>query len=250
MQITKIKKIGKKYKIIIDNQKEIKTYDDVIINNKLLYQKNINPTTINKINNDTAYYDIYYKLVNYITKKLRSEKEIIEYIDKNKVTSKDKKEVIKKLKEIGLINDTNFLKAYIADKINLSTDGPYKIKRNLLQHNISEELIDLELNKISDEVINKKIDKLIDKKIKNSKYSGYVLKQKVINDLVNLGYDNKKIIEIYDSKNISNDINKEYNKLYNKYKNKYSGYNLDNMIKKKLYNLGFTIDQINNRDYF
>ena len=39
MKINKIKKNGKKYKIILDNGLEIKTFDDVIINNNLLYNK-------------------------------------------------------------------------------------------------------------------------------------------------------------------------------------------------------------------
>ena len=39
MNIEKIKKVGKKYKILLENGDEIKTYDDVIINYGLLYKK-------------------------------------------------------------------------------------------------------------------------------------------------------------------------------------------------------------------
>ena len=102
MKISKIKKTGKKYKILFDNDEVITTYDDVIINNSLLFDKNIDNDLLNKINNDTSYYDIYYKTVNYITKKLRSEKEINEFIDKNNVSTKEKKLVIEKLKSLNL----------------------------------------------------------------------------------------------------------------------------------------------------
>lgn len=248
MKIEKIKKTGKKYKILLSDGSEIKTYDDVILNYGLLYHKTIDNDLLNKINNDNNYYEIYYKTVNYITKRLRSEKEINEYIDKNNVTKKDKEKLINKLKEINLINDINFTRAYIADKINLSNIGLDKIKSELLNHNIPSELIDLELSKVDNSLIEEKLKKLIDKKIKNSKYTGYKLKFKVVNELINLGYDKNQILEIYDNISVNNteNIKNEYNKLYKKLSVKYQDKELERKIKTKLYNRGFSIDEINN----
>ena len=244
MKIEKIKKNGKKYIIILDNGLEIKTFDDVIINNGLLYNKIIDDNLLDKINKENDYYNIYYKVVNYISKKLRSEKEIIDFLDKNNILDKNK--IINKLKSINLINDLNFAKAYISDRINLSNDGIYKIKNDLLKHNIDLGIIDNELSKIDDEIINKKIEKLINKKIKNSKYTGFKLKYKVVNELINLGYDKSKISEIYDNLDIKNDdlIIKEYNKLYNQLSKKYQGKELEYKINVKLYNKGFTKEEI------
>ena len=247
MKIEKIKKTGKKYKILLSDGSEIKTYDDVILNYGLLYHKNIDSDLLNKINNDNNYYEIYYKTVNYITKRLRSEKEINEYIDKNKVTNKDKEKLVKKLKENNLINDLNFAKAYIADKINLSNIGLDKIRNDLLMHNISVEIIDSELAKVDNNLIKEKLKKLIAKKIKNSKYTGYKLKFKIVNELINLGYDKDDILEIYDNISVDNteNIKKEYDKLYKKLSNKYQNKDLGRMIKSKLYNRGFSIEEIN-----
>ena len=36
MKITKVKKVGKKYKLVFDNEDVLTTYDDVIIENHLL----------------------------------------------------------------------------------------------------------------------------------------------------------------------------------------------------------------------
>lgn len=247
MKIEKIKKTGKKYKILLSDGSEIKTYDDVILNYGLLYHKTIDSDLLNKINNDNNYYEIYYKTVNYITKRLRSEKEINEYIDKNKVTNKDKEKLVKKLKENNLINDLNFAKAYIADKINLSNIGLDKIRNDLLMHNISVEIIDSELAKVDNNLIKEKLKKLIAKKIKNSKYTGYKLKFKIVNELINLGYDKDDILEIYDNISVDNteNIKKEYDKLYKKLSNKYQNKDLERMIKSKLYNRGFSIEEIN-----
>lgn len=243
MKIDKIKKTGKKYKIILEDGTEIKTFDDVIINYNLLYHKNIDDTLLNKIIKDNAYYEVYNKVLNLISKKIRSEKEINEFLNKYDV---DKDKIINKLKSINLINDKLFAKAYISDKINLSNEGIDKIKNDLLKHNIDLNIILEELSKVDDELIDKKIIKLINKKVKNSKYTGYKLKYKIVNELINLGYDKYKIIEIYDSLGIKSDnsINKEYDKLYKQLNKKYSGKELEYKINTKLYNKGYTKEEI------
>jgi len=248
MKIEKIKKVGNKYKIVFEDNSVLKTYDDVIINNGLLYNKNIESDALNELNKETSYYDIYYKAVNYITKKLRSEKEIKEYLEKNNATEEDKKNVIKKLKEVGLLNDYQFVKAYISDRIHLSNDGPDKIKKELLSHDISYDVVEEEIEKIDKNLVMEKLTKLINKKITNTKYSGYVLRQKINNDFINLGYGKDMINEIFDNMEINKTslLKKEYDKLYKKLSLKYSGKELENKIKSKLYQKGFTMDEINN----
>ena len=245
MKINKIKKQGKKYKIILEDGSEIKTFDDIIIKYNLLYHKTIDSILLEKIIKDNEYYEVYNKVLNLISKKIRSEKEINEFLDKYDV---DKNKIITKLKSINLINDKLFAKAYISDKINLSNEGIDKIKNDLLKHNIDLNIIEEELSKIDEDLIDKKIIKLINKRTKNSKYTGIKLKYKIVNELINLGYDKYKIIEIYDSLDIKNDnlIVKEYNKLYKQLSKKYSSKELEYKINAKLYNKGFTSEEINN----
>lgn len=246
MKIDKIKKTGHKYQIIFSDNTILKTYDDVILNNALLYHQDVDSELLNKLNNETSYYDIYYKAVNYISKRLRSEKEICTYIDKCNATPKEKNMVIKKLKEIGLINDVAFAKAYTADRINLSSDGPLKIKKYLLDFNISEDAADDIINSIDKDIVLNKLSKLISKKVQSSKYSGYVLKQKIVNDFINLGYDREMINDVFASINIdkTNLLKKEYAKIYKKLNGKYSDYELQSRIKNKLYQKGFTKEEI------
>jgi len=89
---------------------------------------------------------------------------------------------------------------------------------------------------------------LIVKKINsNHKYSNQYLRQKLINDMVNLGYSRDSIIDIID-KNLLNDsdiVKKEFNKIYINLKKKYSGVDLNLKLKQKLISKGFEIDVIN-----
>ena len=245
MKIDKIKKSGTKYKILLDDGKEIKTYDDVIINHGLLYNKTIDSETLNKINNDNNYYEAYYKAVNYITKKLRSEKEIAIYLNNYNVNVKDQEKIIKKLKEINLINDFNFTQAYIADRLNLSNDGPDKIKNTLINHEIDPQIIAEQLIKIDQKIIDDRILKIIAKKTKSTKYCGYKLKAKLLNELISMGYNKNDIIRLLDEIDTTKSITEEYQKIYQKLSKKYEGKELIYNIKRKLYSEGFSTEEIN-----
>ena len=80
MQINKFKKIGNnKYKIIFDNT-ELVLYEDIILKYDLLIKKEVNEKLIDEIINENNYYSAYDKSLSYIESKLRTKKEIIEYL--------------------------------------------------------------------------------------------------------------------------------------------------------------------------
>lgn len=249
MNINKIIKMkNNKYKIIIDGESII-TYDNVILDNDLLYKKDIDNELLKKIIIGTNYYDIYNKTVKYILKRRRSENEINKYLNKFDISDNDKNSIINKLKDINLINDKEYCKAYINDKLYLSKDGIDKIKNNLLNENISSDIIDEELKNIDKEIFNERLEKLIIKKINsNKKYSNNYLKQKILNEFINLGYKKENIINIIENNIIFDDevLKKEFDKVYNKLKLKYNGYELENKVKQKLIQKGFGIGEINN----
>ena len=249
VKIEKIKKTKSgKYKIKIDG-KDIITYDDVILKNKLLYQKEIDNETYKQIGIDSIYYDNYHKALNYILRKLRSELEVRLYLEELGTSNQDTEKIIKRLKEFGFINDLVYTKAYISDSIYLKNDGPKKIKQYLLSQEIDEFVIDEELNLIEREVIYDKLEKLIVKKLKGDrKNSAYQLRQKIIIEMVNLGYDKDMILEILVNYDIDDrdKMAKEYDKLYIKYSRKFHDYELIKKIKDKLYAKGFDIHDIEN----
>lgn len=247
MKIEKIKKSGSKYKITLDNGEVINTFDDVILKNNLLFDKDVDSKLLEKINTDTGYYESYNKVLKMIGRRLRSEFEIKEYLEKSMVTKDDQLKIIETLKRIGLINDYNFARAYTNDKINLSLDGPYKIAKNLEHHQIDETVINEVLGSISEEIIDEHLNKIISKKVKaNKKYSGYVFKQKLTMYLINLGYDRADINRNLEHLVLDNNMaDREMEKLYKKLSLKYSGDELFLKLKNKLYGKGFKIEEIN-----
>lgn len=248
MKINKFKKVGlNKYKIYSDNG-VLTIYEDVILKYNLLYKKEIDDTLLEKINMDNYKASIYDSALKYIGVRMRSEKEVKEYLLKKGFSLKDIDNTIVKLLSNGLLNDTNFAKSYINDKLYLTNNGPDKIKCELIKLGVEESIIDTLLKEIDNKLLNDKLCKIIDKEIKlNSKLPIIKLKNKIINRCINLGYKIDSINEILSNINIcsNSDIKKDYDKLYSKYKDKYDSYKLKSYLKGKLYQKGYTIDEIN-----
>ena len=245
MKIIKYKKIKNKYRVYFDNE-EVDLYEEIILKYNLLLKKEIDSKLLEEIKESNKNEEAYEKALNYINVKMRSRNELEKYLSKKEYDDLLIKNTIKRLENIGLINDELYIKSYISDKINLTNDGPNKIRYALINSGMNDNLVDKYIEKIDEQEVRDKLDRLIDKKISTIKNcSGNVLKYKLINYFNTLGYSKYMIEDILDSKDLKNNNGeKEYIKLYNKYSKKYSGYELDSIIKQKLYQKGFDINEI------
>lgn len=249
MKINKYKKISSnKYKVFFDNY-TITLYEDVILKYNLLYKKEIDNDLLIQINKDNYNASIYDSAIKYIGIRMRSKKEIYEYLLKKKYEVKDINNTMNKLINNNLINDSLFAKCFINDKLNLTNDGLNKIKLDLSKLGVEESIINSSCLLIDKDVIINKLEKIINKEIKlNNKLPITKLKNKIISRCINLGYSYDDINNIINNINLksNSDIKNEYDKLYKKYSTKYEGYKLNEVIKSKLYAKGYTIDEINN----
>lgn len=249
MKIKKIKKLShNKYKIEFDDAESIITYDNVILANNILLKKEIDSDLYINIQKEKGYYDIYNKVVKYIVTKLRSEKEIREYLKKYTEESSLIDKIVKQLYDEGMLNDERYIRAFIEDKINLTLWGPLKIERELISLDMDEQLIKKYLDKYEINIFKEKIKKIVDKKVKlNKNTSSYILKQKIERYLYELGYPRELIKESIGNVKVdeSTMIEAEISKLYKKLSKKYSGNELKYQIKNKLYQKGFDLDNIN-----
>lgn len=194
MKIIKYEKKGNNnYKIYLDNDKKIIINEDVILKHKLLYKKEIDEFLLEKILQDNNNYDIYNKCVKYIGVRLRSTNEIKEYMQRKNVDNNLIEETIEKLKKHKLLDDEIFTKAFIKDKLNFTTMGPYRIELELKKHKIDNNIIYKYINDIDYNLLEEKINKQITKLIKSNKNKPN-LKNKIYNNLINLGYSSELIL--------------------------------------------------------
>ena len=245
MEIKKYKKDkNNTYKVYIDDE-VITLYDDVIIKYNLLINKIIDKDKFNEITTYNDFLDGYYKSIKYINKKLRTEVEIRKYLSKLEIRTNEIDKIIKLLYKDGYLNKEIYLKAYINDGYNLTSNGPEKIKKDLISLGYSDEEIVDYLYKLD---WNIRIEKILNKKIKqNHRLSNNNLKTKLLNDIIKLGYEKEDILFYLEKLELDSDediLIHEYNKIKNKYISKYEGNELEYKIINYLYKKGFNIEDI------
>lgn len=198
MQIIKYELINKnKYNVYLSNGEVITLSEKVITENELLLKKEIDSDLYNKVNKENRIYDLVDVSINYISIRLRSIREVRDYLLKKKASVDEIDLVIEKLINANYLDDDRFAKAYIKDKINFTNYGDYKIKMELQRLGVSSSIIENNILLIDDEIIESRIRKIIEKDIKsNKKYSGINLKNKIYNHLLSQGYSKEKVISI------------------------------------------------------
>ncbi len=240
MKIKKYKKVGKnKYKVILENEEELVLYEDIILKQELLLKREIED--IKQIEKENNQYELYDKVISLISKRIRCEKEIRNYLKKYTNDLEEIENIIKKLYEDGLLNKELFMKSYLHDKMSFTNDGPLKIKKNLIDFGFNNFEIEDLLIEFNQDLQKEKIKKYIEKNLKSNKKSLYIFKQKMLLNLINLGYEKDDIIKFLDKVSIEEENlkEKEIEKIKKKYSKKYEGIDLDRIIKQKLYEKGF-----------
>lgn len=119
--------------------------------------------------------------VKYASSKLKTEKQIRDYLYKKEFKKATILPVIEKLKEYGVIDDKIYMESYIKSNPNFSKN---KLKQKLIMSGISKDLIDDKLNDLEDEdscLTNAK--KFLKNKIMDQK-----TREKLIRRLTYLGY--------------------------------------------------------------
>lgn len=195
MKILKYKKNRETYRVFLSTGEVVDLYDEVIIKYNLLYKKELTEECLNEIKNFNDYVMAYNMALKNLSVRIRAESEVRSYLSRKKYSSDVINYVIDRLVSNGLINDANFTKAFIHDKLCFTSLGEYRIKDELNKLKIDSETVNLFLEEISDDVWNERIDTLIKKYLaKKTKYTKDVLKNKAYVYLVNLGYSKYLVI--------------------------------------------------------
>lgn len=249
MKIISIKKVSSaKYKLTLVNGDTLTLNDQVIIDNNLLFRKDISESEKTKIIHENEYYNVYNKVLKYIMTKLRSRGEIITYLLKYELSNHERELILEKLEHLNFINDLKYARCFVLDKLNFTNDGPNKIKRSLEDAKVDLKYINEALELIKLDELEHNVVKYIEKKKRNNhRYSNLMLKNKLMIDLIQLGYDRDFIVEVLNKVTFPPNgiINNEYMKIEHQLSKKYSGKELMYKIREKLYKAGFTSDEIN-----
>lgn len=244
MKIQGYKYLGNsKYKVIINNE-EYTLYEDVILKYDLLI-KDVNEKDLAKFLEENKRYEAYYVALKYIKTKLRTRKEIEEYLSKKDYNDFDIDYAVARLEQEKYIDERVYAKSYILDAINLKNIGPNKIVMELTNLGIDKNIVLDELSIFTNYIEEEKVYKYIEKSIKNNhNKSSYILKNKIKQNLINLGYNPNIINKYLNEYNIDDNkiYQKELEKVKSKLSKKYTGKELEYKIKQNMYRKGFKVE--------
>lgn len=193
----------------------------------------------------------YNLAVHYLSRRMRSQKEIAEYLEQKQMEEPVINEVLHKLTGQNYINDEEYAFAYVRTQMNTTDKGPEVIKTELKEKGIQGELLDRALREFTFDTQIEKASLIAEKFFKkNTKDSQRVTKQKLENLLLRKGYLYAVIhIALEESKgNKSSDDEMEAlrshgEKAHRKY-SKYSGFEYEQKMKQSLFRKGFSIELI------
>lgn len=248
LKIIKYKKSAKGiYKVELDDGRVLALYEDVILKFDLLLKKEILEEELKSINDYNLECDVYYVALNSIKARFKSTYDLKEFLRKKEYPLELINKAVEKLLKQGYLNDRSYARSYINNQIITTSKGPLKIEKELLDKKIDINIIKEEIECFAEDCQLEKINKIINRGLKSNRTrGGFVLKQKICNDLKLLGYDGYLINKVIDNYSFDNDNNiakKEYEKLYRRLSRKYSGSELESKIREKLYQKGLKYEK-------
>ena len=147
------------YKVLFDNDMEFQFYEDVILEHQLLMKKEITEKDLQSIQEANLAYDVYYQALKSLKSRFKSVYEMKLWLLKKEYPEDLINQAIQKLKSQGYLNDELYAKSYLNEQMMTTSNGPYKIRRSLLEKKISEDIIDEVLENYGEEEQRSKINK-------------------------------------------------------------------------------------------
>ncbi len=211
-QIEPQKKNSHRFNIYLDGQFAFGADEDTVVDYRLLVSKEIFPEDLPKILFETEVGLLMGRMYNLFSVRLRSEKEVRNYLRglnfKRKLKGDEQlsevviESLIEKLKQKEMINDTQFAVSWVESRRRNKQKGTNAIKAELYQKGIDREIIEEVISGQSSEVSEEDLAKqALEKKLKAWKNLPELdFKKKAVEFLVRRGFEYslaKEIVENY-----------------------------------------------------
>ncbi|NRD78214.1 recombination regulator RecX [Bacillus sp. BRMEA1] len=234
---------GEKYAFSIDS--------DTLIKFQLKKGMELDDFSLMEIQYQDDIRKAYNLAIHYLARRMRSEKEVRDYLLQKEAAEPAIDEVIHKLSAQKYVNDQEFAFAFVRTQVNTTDKGPDLIKLELKEKGISPEIFMQALADFTKEKQIEKAVKMAQKALnKTSKDSWKIQKQKLEQLLLRKGYTFDVIQIAIEENEVEKEDDTEFeairfqgNKLLKKFSG-YSGYEFEQRVKQALYRKGFSIEFI------
>jgi regulatory protein len=256
-RITTQKKNIHRYNVFLDNGHGEKygfsVDESVLIEENIRKGMELDNATIDRLVQKDTLHKSYTRAIHYLSYRMRTEKEIYDYLVKKETEPEHIPEIMKKLQAEGLINDAQFAAAFTDTRIHMSDKGPLLVQKELIEKGIANTIAREAVLQYTYAIQYEKAFKWAKKKLRQTKKNAFQKQlQQIQATLMQKGFTNDVIKDVREAvREEENDLEAEWeaishhgDKLLRRHQRKYSGYELHNKVKEGLFRQGFSFDLI------
>lgn len=252
-KISKQKKSSDRYNIFLNDNYAFSVTEDIFIKYNLRKGLTLTEEEIETITENETWHRFYVQAIRFLSYRMRSKQEMRNYLKKQEVAPNVMDEIIARLEKEKYINDIEFAKAFVRDRMNQTSKGPRLIVKELTDKGVKAETANKAITLYSYESQFQIALKWAQKQLKRKSNKSYNKQNEALKiKLMQKGFDTDVVNKVFDE--IKPPIDKEAElaaleiqarKLYRRYEKKYQGNELNMKLKASLYQRGFQGDLIN-----
>lgn len=249
MKIKRIVKLKREmYDVLFDDGQSIKVHEESLVRYVLIPGKELDEEEFKQIVQNVQYDQAYVAAIKYISYKIRSNKEMNDYLSED-YEERIVSQTINRLQNEGYLNDENYARSLRNTLFNTTDKGPGHLKRELKKHQIPERIIMEEAESFDELIDAERMNKLKDKFLRTHRGSYVQFKQKLREKLTLRGYSGHhfELIDYDDDYDEDTYFEKDFEKYYNKYQKKESGFKLKQKIIAAMMGKGYAYDKISGK---
>lgn len=241
------------YEVAIQTPSEqvvlLPVHEELVLKFRLVAGKELDESQVTELNGKLDLGRAYQYALNLLSKKSYTTAQIYEKLDAKEYEMNIIQDVLRRLVDVGLLNDEQYTISYINHQVVMGKKGPNKIKQELLQKGIAERLIYQSLNLYEEETQVENALKIADQLVRtNKKYGPHFIKQKISQSLMLKGFSRSVIEKVVNQMVLIEDeensiLAQQVEKLYRKHQ-RLSGYEKKVKVIQSLMRKGFDYHDI------
>ncbi|WP_026690869.1 recombination regulator RecX [Alteribacter aurantiacus] len=226
--------------------------EDVLVKHGIQKGLELTDEQIAAVKKDEEKSKAYNRALYYLSFRMRTVKEMNDYLAEQEITDEEKDEILVKLIGMNLLDDQSFAEAYVRTKKNTQKKGPMKIKMELKEKGVADTHIDKALTQYTYAEQYDQAYELAEKKQRTYKSDSIQkIKQKLTQFLIQKGFSASLASEVLKEITFTDEheevereaLQKHAEKAARKYA-KYDGWEQERRIKQYLYGKGFPFEKI------
>lgn len=254
-KITAAKKTKQRYHIHLKQNGETEysfsISEDILVKEDIHKGKMLTNEDIDRLRKSDELDKAFQKTLNYLSYRMRSEKELIDYLRQEEVPMEEIEGMIERMRRLDFVNDQRFADAFVRTKRDQSKKGPNVIRQELKLKGVSNTIMDKSLEQYTPEEQLDMAIELAEKKQRSyKKESSRQKEQKLVQFLMQKGFPHGIAAEALKEANIENDEEEQFEaisgwgeKAWRKFESE-APYKRRQKIKQALYRRGFPGDLI------